>query len=1093
MGNKKRKDVSSSKKDENQNFSNLFLEKLEIERKEIEENKKKMDEKAEERKRELKEKKKRKLEEIKKRYRDAYLSKRQNYDDRLLNTQINLWIEYMQTPANLKNISGDLELIPEKIPKGFTIWLEGDNLKFQNTPIILGDKTYLMKKNIPDGRILNHLKLLFSTKFKRPEIILTEEHKKYANAPEFIPPTSLTYVKPIYVESKKDESKGAGISIIFSPDRSQSKIFSPKKTIQGTVNPKQEGDWNEYMAQDFIREPPSNLPRLFKLVYRENTILELQKLNYTPPIILTKIISKTQFNNLKRKNYIQNKNYKSNEGLWNLFFMNKIIENYRDEDTIPKASFPGGYELKYKGNGTLEIHKPDGDIIVRQISQEQFNNLNERELLGGNVYYNKSEEKEEEEESESRFIEEDIELPIEIEGESEKSEDIELPYEIQNLESNIIPERPMQNYIPFNKDLIGKIGSVPLKPKTPINPKSPSGIRTRWSKSEKEEELKKLWINFMQLKTKVIPRSLPENTELSYNSSNQELSLGTTDITYTRSINKKQFNTLKSYGLFPRGFEYSNIQPISGEIVEVIQKPESRYIPPLIPEEPSIIYEPTKYSYAELREPLSYAEEKNAPKTAIKVYDTSEKDQITEEWEAFLNGGKNIPTKYLDRAGNYTFNYKKKIPDDKTKPISLEIILKNKHDGKPISERVFKYSEIEKINVLKFITLHLLWETFMDQENDFVYKSMPNGAHLTIDGDDLKYLIGEKNKYRPLDTLSDYQKRKLNEYYNLNIPISLVSDIVSSFADLFGFNETFEEPKKRPEDVPLPEESLSEVSLRRESEEVSLPEVTREETVSEVSLRRESEEVSLPEETVSEVSEEESREESLPEEIYEEESLPEVTREEFLPEVSEEESLPEESREESLPEEIYEEEEEEVFVPKKPKREKKILPIPFEKEESIFVPEIEFESRPSKSKRFILEKYLEPVQVQQIEELSNKNYGVQCRKNKTYYTHMGKIVAKKKLDKIIKADQFYEPHNITYGCSKNGKILYYSSGRKLSEDEVPSIAKIIPRKIRKARRKHESGKYIKVRAKNHRIMYFFDGRRIKKSNIPKDILEVLDR
>ena len=1049
MGNKKRKDVSSSKKDENQNFSNLFLEKLEIERKEIEENKKKMDEKAEERKRELKEKKKRKLEEIKKRYRDAYLSKRQNFDDRLLNTQINLWIEYMQTPANLKNISGDLELIPEKIPKGFTIWLEGDNLKFQNTPIILGDKTYLMKKNIPDGRILNPLKLLFSTKFKRPEIILTEEHKKYANAPEFIPPTSLTYVKPIYVESKKDESKGAGISIIFSPDRSQSKIFSPKKTIQGTVNPKQEGDWNEYMAQDFIREPPSNLPRLFKLVYRENTILELQKLNYTPPIILTKIISKTQFNNLKRKNYIQNKNYKSNEGLWNLFFMNKIIENYRDEDTIPKASFPGGYELKYKGNGTLEIHKPDGDIIVRQISQEQFNNLNERELLGGNVYYNKSEEKEEEEESESRFIEEDIELPIEIEGESEKSEDIELPYEIQNLESNIIPEYPKKNYIPFNKDLIGKIGSVPLKPKTPINPKSPSGIRTRWSKSEKEEELKKLWINFMQLKTKVIPRILPENIKLSYNSSNQELSLGTTDITYTRSINKKQFNTLKSYGLFPRGFEYSNIQPISGEIVEVIQKPESRYIPPLIPEEPSIIYEPTKYSYAELREPLSYAEEKYAPKTA-KVYETSEKDEITEEWEAFLNNNWNIsPTKYLDRAGNYTFNYKKKIPDDKTKPISLEIILKNKHDGKPISERVFKYSEIEKINVLKFITLHLLWETFMDQENDFVYKSMPNGAHLTIDGDDLKYLIGEKNKYRPLDTLSDYQKRKLNEYYNLNIPISLVSDIVSSFADLFGFNETFEEPKKRPEDVPLPEESLSEVSLRGEFEEVSLPE-----------------------------------------EISEEVSLPEVTREETLPEVSE--VSEEESREESLPEEIYEEEEE-VFVPKKPKREKKILPIPFEKEESIFVPEIEFESRPSKSKRFILEKYLEPVQVQQIEELSNKNYGVQCRKNKTYYTHMGKIVAKKKLDEIIKADQFYEPHNITYGCSKNGKILYYSSGRKLSEDEVPSIAKIIPRKIRKARRKHESGKYIKVRAKNHRIMYFFDGRRIKKSNIPKDILEVLDR
>ena len=120
---------------------------------------------------------------------------------------------------------------------------------------------------------------------------------------------------------------------------------------------------------------------------------------------------------------------------------------------------------------------------------------------------------------------------------------------------------------------------------------------------------------------------------------------------------------------------------------------------------------------------------------------------------------------------------------------------------------------------------------------------------------------------------------------------------------------------------------------------------------------------------------------------------------------------------------------------------------------------------------------------------SNENYDVQCRKNKTYYKYLGKIIAKNKLDLIKQDDQNYKNHSYTYKC-EDGKVKYFDNGTGVNESSVPfyALVKNITKSSKKVRSKGTIEEYKKIQAKNGRIMYFRNGKHISKNKVPQKYL-----
>jgi hypothetical protein len=152
-------------------------------------------------------------------------------------------------------------------------------------------------------------------------------------------------------------------------------------------------------------------------------------------------------------------------------------------------------------------------------------------------------------------------------------------------------------------------------------------------------------------------------------------------------------------------------------------------------------------------------------------------------------------------------------------------------------------------------------------------------------------------------------------------------------------------------------------------------------------------------------------------------------------------------------------------------------------------------------------KFFKPISTPSVEEvsiekprrkISNSDYGVQCRKSKTYYTHGGKVESKKKIDERKKSDTNYKPHNIIYKCS-NGRILYYDklTGKRIDEFDVPFSALIHLPSVAKTHKKRKIiDGYYKLQAKNRVIMYFHEENgkrtRVSKRDVPQDILDKLN-
>ena len=147
-----------------------------------------------------------------------------------------------------------------------------------------------------------------------------------------------------------------------------------------------------------------------------------------------------------------------------------------------------------------------------------------------------------------------------------------------------------------------------------------------------------------------------------------------------------------------------------------------------------------------------------------------------------------------------------------------------------------------------------------------------------------------------------------------------------------------------------------------------------------------------------------------------------------------------------------------------------------------------------------------------IEQPSNREYGVQCRGNKTYYTYKGKIVSKKHRDDYISKDERYMKNDYTYKCVGDN-VFYYKNGVRIDEDNVPfkflvsQKSKNIKRTVKTSPgspRKTVSRKYKIVGEyayrKSRSVEYFFkvkyvDNKRVLKrvarGSIPIDILSRL--